>query len=142
MSDVKKFLVNQLLDVFDTDQLSAYKLNSSQRLILIKIAKHAKREKPNSCPSIQSIAKFAGISLRCVQKNIRDLEKKGLLKVKFQATINTGFDTNSYHPNLKKLHLKPIKESIDSTVKSTEDSTVKSTVQLDSFNSTVIKTDE
>lgn len=79
-------------------------MGGTQKVLLIGIASHADRYGDNAWPSIETLAKYAHVDARSVQRAITDLVKAGLL---FRGVNEGGSRQTASHmrPNLYRLNL-------------------------------------
>ena len=79
-------------------------MGGTQKVLLIGIASHADRYGDNAWPSIETLAKYAHVDARSVQRAITDLVKAGLL---FRGVNEGGSRQTASHmrPNLYRLNM-------------------------------------
>ncbi|SCG38849.1 helix-turn-helix domain-containing protein [Micromonospora coxensis] len=68
--------------------LASKDLRATERLVLVAVAAHANRE-GDAWPSVATIAEYAGVSVRTVQRALAKLVHLGRLAVRQVATIAT-----------------------------------------------------
>jgi len=78
-----------------TEMLAVHDLTQTQRLVLLCLAFHHHNTTGACFPSMETIATFAGLSVRRAQLGMRDLEAFGLVSRRKRVT-NQGQSSNQY----------------------------------------------
>lgn len=78
------------------DVLETTRLTSSQRLVLLGLCQHHHHQTGACFPSIEALARYAGLSPRRARTALRDLEDVGLIST-VNRVVKGGQQSNLYH---------------------------------------------
>lgn len=79
--------------------------NHSEFAVLIGLANHAHADGKNSFPAVSKIAKYASMSERTVQRVLRELEERGVIRRGNQAIVNALIANPRYRPTCYDLNM-------------------------------------
>lgn len=81
MSKRFRYLKREGFTAIPNEVLESDKLDGFEKLVLVVVAKFS----PNAFPSVDTIARLSGFSVRQVQLKLRSLSKKNILVTRFRA---------------------------------------------------------
>lgn len=96
VNNTKLWPVNQLLQYLDSEESHFIVLKPTQRIILIAILKFADNQMYISHPSLTRLCRITGLNRSTIKRNIRQMEKMGVIKTMPRKDKHGDPDTNSY----------------------------------------------
>lgn len=71
-------------------------LSGNEKLVFMAIKRHLGNQRKTASPSLATIAKYSRLSKRTVQRTLKELEVKGIIKIEHEQTKTKGNISNAY----------------------------------------------